>query len=170
MTLLAATSRSPPPDGVDVVPDAHRGRPRREALAAHDADVILMAAAVADYQPAERIEGKRPKDGEPWIVELVPTADVATALGAIRKPGQVLVAFGAESGDAGSSASAACSTTKNVDLVVYNDVVAPTSASTPSDNEVVILSRDGDRAVPKATKAAVAGAILDRVEAEIRSR
>ena len=57
-----------------------------------------MAAAVADYRPAEPIEGKRPKDAEPWTVSLVPTADVARALGAARRDGQVLVAFGAGAG------------------------------------------------------------------------
>ena len=81
-----------------------------------------MAAAVADYRPAERIEGKRPKDGEPWLVELVPTADVARALGAQKRDGQVLVAFGAETGVGGLERKRQMLDDKNVDLVVYNDV------------------------------------------------
>ena len=83
-----------------------RGRRRRDArppptCAARrslvsDADVVLMAAAVADYRPAEALDAKRPKSAEPWTIDLVPTSDVARALGAARRDGQVLVAFGAE--------------------------------------------------------------------------
>ena len=61
----------------------------RETLARGDADVVLMAAAVADYRPAEPEEGKRPKDDEPWTVTLEPTTDVLRELGARRdeRPG-----------------------------------------------------------------------------------
>ena len=63
---------------------------------ARDADVVLMAAAVADYRPAEPDDGKRPKDGEPWTVELEPTTDVLRELGERRTNGQVLVGFAAD--------------------------------------------------------------------------
>jgi phosphopantothenoylcysteine decarboxylase/phosphopantothenate--cysteine ligase len=122
-----------------------------------------MAAAVADYRPAERIEGKRPKDGEPWLVELVPTGDVVTALAAGRRPGQVIVAFGAESGDAGLERKRRMLDDKNVDLVVFNDVGRRDIGFESDDNEVVLVSRDGDRLVPKAPKEEIAGAILDEV-------
>ena len=105
---------------------------RREALARVDADVIVMAAAVADYRPAERVDGKRPKDGEPWLVELVPTADVARALGAQKRRGQVLVAFGAELGADGLERKRKMLDDKNADLVVYNDVGLTAPASTAS--------------------------------------
>ena len=101
VTLLAANVQVPVPDGVDVVEAGSAAELRREALARADADVVVMAAAVADYRPAEKIDGKRPKDGEPWLVELVPTGDIVKALAAGRRPGQVLVAFGAEQGEAG---------------------------------------------------------------------
>jgi phosphopantothenoylcysteine decarboxylase/phosphopantothenate--cysteine ligase len=164
VTVLAANLQVPPPRGVEVVPTPTAGDLRREALARRDADVVLMAAAVGDYRPAEVIAGKRPKDGEPWHVDLVPTADVARALGAARRDGQVLVAFGAESGEDGLARKRAMLTDKNVDLVVYNDVGREDVGFESEDNEVVLISRDGERVVAKAPKQAIAGAILDEVE------
>jgi phosphopantothenoylcysteine decarboxylase/phosphopantothenate--cysteine ligase len=164
VTLLAANLQVPPPEGVEVVPTPTAGDLRREALARSEADIVLMAAAVSDYRPAEPLAGKRPKDGEPWTVDLVPTSDVARALGAARRDGQVLVAFGAESGQEGLERKRAMLTDKNVDLVVYNDVGRDDVGFEADDNEVVLLSRTGERTVPKAPKHAIAHAILDEVE------
>ena len=164
VTLLAANLQVRPPDGVDVVPTPTAADLRREALARGDADVILMAAAVADYRPAEATTDKRPKGSEPWTVSLVPTADVARALGAARRGGQVLVAFGAEHGEEGLARKRAMLTDKNVDLVVYNDVGRDDIGFDSPDNEVVLVSHDGERAVGKASKPVIAGAILDEVE------
>jgi phosphopantothenoylcysteine decarboxylase / phosphopantothenate---cysteine ligase len=164
VTMLAANLQVPPPQGVEVVPTPTAADLRREALARSDADVVLMAAAVGDYRPAEVVEGKRPKDGEPWHVDLVPTADVARALGAARRDGQVLVAFGAESGEDGLARKRAMLTDKNVDLVVYNDVGRDDVGFESGDNEVVLVSHDGERTVAKAPKPAIARAILDEVE------
>jgi phosphopantothenoylcysteine decarboxylase/phosphopantothenate--cysteine ligase len=164
VTMLAANLQVPPPQGVEVVPTPTAADLRREALARSDADVVLMAAAVGDYRPAEVVEGKRPKDGEPWHVDLVPTADVARALGAARRDGQVLVAFGAESGEDGLARKRAMLTDKNVDLVVYNDVGRDDVGFESDDNEVVLVSHDGERTVAKAPKPAIARAILDEVE------
>jgi phosphopantothenoylcysteine decarboxylase/phosphopantothenate--cysteine ligase len=164
VTMLAANLQVPPPQGVEVVPTPTAADLRREALARSDADVVLMAAAVGDYRPAEVVEGKRPKDGEPWHVDLVPTADVARALGAARRDGQVLVAFGAESGEDGLARKRAMLTDKNVDLVVYNDVGRDDVGFESDHNEVVLVSRDGERTVGKAPKPAIARAILDEVE------
>jgi phosphopantothenoylcysteine decarboxylase/phosphopantothenate--cysteine ligase len=164
VTLLAANIHVPPPAGVEVVPTPTAADLRREALARSDADVVLMAAAVSDYRPAETIPGKRPKDGEPWTVDLVPTPDVARALGAARRDGQLLVAFGAESGDGGLARKRAMLTDKNVDLVVYNDVGRDDVGFETEDNEVVLVARDGERTVAKAPKPAIAAAILDEVE------
>ena len=122
VTLLAANLQVPPPAGVEVVETPTAADLRREALSRSDADVVLMAAAVADYRPAELHDGKRPKGSETWTIDLVPTADVARALGAARREGQVLVAFGAESGEDGLARKRLMLTDKNVDLVVYNDV------------------------------------------------
>jgi phosphopantothenoylcysteine decarboxylase / phosphopantothenate---cysteine ligase len=164
VTLLAANIAVPAPAGVSVVEAPTASDLRREALARADADVVLMAAAVADYRPAERIDGKRPKDGEPWLVELVPTGDIVMALGASRAAGQVLVAFGAEHGDTGLERKKAMLDDKNVDLVVYNDVGRPDIGFDSADNEVVLVSRDGEVHVPKAPKEEIAARILDEVE------
>ncbi len=168
VTLLAANLLVPAPTGVEVVPVPTAADLRREALAREDADVILMAAAVSDYRPAESIATKRPKSAEPWTVELVPTADVARALGAARsdraRSGQVLVAFGAESGEDGLARKRSMLTDKNVDLVVYNDVGRDDIGFDSAENEVVLIARDGERVVPKASKTAIAHEILDEVE------
>ena len=164
VTLLGANLQVPVPDGVEIVPTPTAADLRREALARADADVVLMAAAVADYRPVEVHPGKRPKSAEPWTIDLVPTADVARALGAARREGQVLVAFGAESGGDGLARKRAMLADKNVDLVVYNDVGRDDIGFDSEDNEVVLVGHDGDRTVGKATKRAIAGAILDEVE------
>jgi phosphopantothenoylcysteine decarboxylase/phosphopantothenate--cysteine ligase len=164
VTLLAANLLVPAPPGVECVPVGTAAELRREALARADADLILMAAAVADYRPAERVEGKRPKDDEPWTVELVPTPDIVKALGAARRPGQLLVAFGAESGEGGLARKRAMLNSKSVDLVVYNDVGRGDIGFDVDDNEVVLVSRDAERMVGKRSKAAVAVEILDEVE------
>jgi phosphopantothenoylcysteine decarboxylase/phosphopantothenate--cysteine ligase len=164
VTLLAANVQVPFPNGIEVVPTPTAADLRREALARTGADVVLMAAAVSDYRPAEQVAGKRPKSPEPWTVDLVPTADVARALGAARRDGQVLVAFGAESGEEGLARKRAMLADKNVDLVVYNDVGRDDVGFESEDNEVVLVSREGERVVGKAPKRAIAEAILDEVE------
>jgi len=170
VTLLAANLLVPAPTGVEVVPVPTAADLRREALAREDADVILMAAAVSDYRPAESVAAKRPKSAEPWTVELVPTADVARALGAARRDGQVLVAFGAESGEDGLARKRSMLTDKNVDLVVYNDVGRDDIGFDSDENEVVLVARDGERVVPKASKTAIAHEILDEVERLLADR
>jgi phosphopantothenoylcysteine decarboxylase/phosphopantothenate--cysteine ligase len=101
VTLLAANLSVPPPAGVAVVDTPTAADMFREAAARADADAVLMAAAVADYRPAGARAQKRSKDEHAWNVELVPTDDVLAALGARRRNGQVLVAFGADHGNAG---------------------------------------------------------------------
>jgi phosphopantothenoylcysteine decarboxylase/phosphopantothenate--cysteine ligase len=164
VTLLAANLHVAAPDGVEVVPTPTAADLRREALARADADVVLMAAAVSDYRPSEPLAGKRPKGSEPWTVDLVPTADVARALGASKREGQVLVTFGAGSGEDGLARKRDMLTDKNADLVVYNDVGRDDIGFDSPDNEVVLITRGAERQVAKATKPAVARAILDEVE------
>lgn len=161
VTLLAANLLVPPPAGVEVVPAGTAAELRREALARSEADVIVMAAAVADYRPAERVDGKRPKDGEPWLVELVPTADIARALGAQKRPGQVLVTFGAELGPEGLARKRRMLDDKNADLVVYNDVGNEGTGFDSDENEVTLVTRQGDRHVPRASKREIADAIVE---------
>jgi phosphopantothenoylcysteine decarboxylase / phosphopantothenate---cysteine ligase len=118
---------------------------------------------VADYRPAAPASGKRAKSAEPWRVDLVPTLDVARALGE-RKNGSVLVTFGAEHGAAGLARKRRMLDSKNADLVVYNDVGVAGIAFDSDENEVVLVTRSGERTVTRRPKAEVAAAVLDEVE------
>ena len=162
--LLAANLSRRNPHGVEAIPTPTAESMLDAALALPDVDVALLAAAVADYRPVEALATKRPKDEHGWTVELEPTPDVARALGERKRPGQVLVAFGAEHGEEGLARKRAMLETKNVDLVVFNDVGRPDIGFDVGENEVVLITRDGERVVPKAAKAAIASAILDEVE------
>ena len=164
VVLLAANLAIPAPRGVETIPTPTAELMRDAALALPDVDVVLLAAAVADYRPAETLSAKRPKDDQGWSLELAPTDDIARLLGEQKRPGQVLVAFGAEHGKEGQERKRAMLETKNADLVVYNDVGRADIGFDTAENEVLLMTRDGDRVVPKASKQLVAAAILDEVE------
>ena len=162
VTLLAANLAVPPPGGVEVVETPTAGDLAREAKARAGADVVLMAAAVADYAPRP-IAGKRAKSGEAWELRLEPTEDVLKGLGE-AKNGAVLVGFGAEEGQAGLERKRRMLAEKHLDLVVFNDVSRTDIGFDSPENEVVLVSADGERTVPKAPKQQIAAEILDEVE------
>jgi phosphopantothenoylcysteine decarboxylase/phosphopantothenate--cysteine ligase len=165
VTLLAANLAVPAPPGVGVVETPTAADLEREALARGDSDVILMAAAVADYRPADVRTGKRPKDGATWSVELEPTSDVLAQLGTGRRPGQVLVGFAADGADAGGLDRAREKrVAKGADVFVFNDVTRPDIGFDAEENEVVILTDAGEHQVAKAPKQEIAAAVLDEVE------
>jgi phosphopantothenoylcysteine decarboxylase/phosphopantothenate--cysteine ligase len=168
VVLLAANLAVPAPNGVETIPTPTAEAMRDAALALPDVDVALLAAAVADYRPAEALAGKRAKEDKAWTLELAPTDDIAKAIGERKRPGQVLVAFGAEHGTEGLERKRAMLDTKNADIVVFNDVGRADIGFDSGDNEVVLVTRDDERLVPKASKAAVAAAILDRVQELLR--
>jgi phosphopantothenoylcysteine decarboxylase / phosphopantothenate---cysteine ligase len=168
--LLAANLGIPAPPGVETIPTPTAAAMRDAALALPDVDVLLLAAAVADYRPAEALAGKRRKDERAWTVELAPTEDIARLLGEQKRDGQLLVAFGAEHGDEGRERKRSMLATKNADLVVYNDVGRGDIGFDAADNEVVLMTRDGDHVVAKASKQRVAAAILDEVERLLGSK
>jgi len=163
VTLLAANLAVAAPQ-VDVVEPPTPEAMYAEALAHADADLVLMAAAVADFRPAEPLDDKRPKDGGAWHVRLEPTRDIVAELAARRTNGQVIVAFGAEAGQAGLARKRRMLADKNVDLVVYNDVSREDIGFDAADNEVVLISREGERKLEKAPKGAIAAAILDAAQ------
>jgi phosphopantothenoylcysteine decarboxylase/phosphopantothenate--cysteine ligase len=164
VVLLAANLAVAAPTEVETIPTPTAETMLDAALALADVDIALLAAAVADYRPAAVLPGKRAKDDEGWTVELEPTVDIARRLGEAKRAGQLLVTFGAELGAEGLERKRGMLETKNADLVVYNDVSRADIAFESADNEVVLISRLGDRAVPKASKPAIAAAILDEVE------
>src|SRR5438067_2272792 len=165
VTLLGANLAVPAPPGIEVVDTPTAGELEREALArGSHADVVIMAAAVADYRPAEALATKRPKDRSGWTVELEPTVDVLATLGAEGRPGQLLVGFAADQGELGLQRARQKLTNKNADLFVFNDVGRDDIGFDARDNEVTLVSAAGERLVAKASKPEVAAAILDEVE------
>jgi phosphopantothenoylcysteine decarboxylase/phosphopantothenate--cysteine ligase len=164
VTLLAANLAVPPPGGVEVV-DTPTAAALAQAAREHaDADVIVMAAAVADYRPARERTDKRPKDQQTWAVELEPTTDVLSELGSHRANGQVLVGFAADRGEAGLERAREKLIRKGADLFVFNDVSRTDIGFDADDNEVTLLASGSERLVPKASKEQIAGAVLDEVE------
>jgi phosphopantothenoylcysteine decarboxylase / phosphopantothenate---cysteine ligase len=170
VTLLAANLGVARPKGVDVVETPTAERMLEETLARADADVVLMAAAVADYRPNERRVDKRPKDGEPWELTLEPTEDILARLGASRSNGQVLVGFAADHGEQGLARAREKLARKGIDLVVFNDVSRDDIGFDVDDNEVVIVERDVERVLAKAPKDRIAAAIVERAEELLRER
>jgi phosphopantothenoylcysteine decarboxylase / phosphopantothenate---cysteine ligase len=164
VTLLAANLGIPLPRGVEVVDTPTAETMLEQALARRDADLVLMAAAVADYRPVARSTEKRPKNEQPWEVLLEPTADVLATLAEGRANGQVLVGFAADRGEHGLERAREKLHRKRVDLVVYNDVSRDDIGFDSEDNEVVLVGVDGERRVAKAAKDRIAAAIVDAAE------
>jgi phosphopantothenoylcysteine decarboxylase/phosphopantothenate--cysteine ligase len=164
VVLLAANLAVDAPRGVETIETSSAASMYAAATALEDVDIAVLAAAVADYRPAAALAHKRPKDTSNWTVELEPTADIARALGAHKRPGQLLVAFGAEHGEEGLARKRELLESKNADLVVFNDVGRADIGFDSGENEVVLITRDGERAVPKASKQEIAVAIFDAVE------
>ena len=170
VTLLAANLAVPPPRGIEVVETPTAAAMLEEVLARADADLVLMAAAVADYRPAEPAAEKRPKDERAWQLTLEPTTDVLRTLGAQRTNGQVLIGFAAEHGEQGLSRARDKLKQKRIDLVVYNDVSRADIGFDAGDNEVVLITAVGERRVAKAPKDRIAMTIVDTAEELLRER
>jgi phosphopantothenoylcysteine decarboxylase/phosphopantothenate--cysteine ligase len=161
---LVTTVDLPAPPGATVVrveTAAQMDAAVREA--ATGADVVVMAAAVADFRPARPAESKiKKRDGVPDIV-LEPTVDILAGLGAGKRPGQTLVGFAAETDRVRQNAASKLAA-KGADLIVANDVTAPGAGFEHDTNQVVLLDADGtERDVPLADKRAIARAVFTAV-------
>jgi phosphopantothenoylcysteine decarboxylase/phosphopantothenate--cysteine ligase len=164
VVLLAANVSLELPAGVETVSTPTAQSMLEAALALEGVDVALLAAAVSDYRPLAVTAGKRAKSEQPWSIELGASPDVASALGARKRDGELLVLFGADLGAEGLARKRAMLEAKNADLVVFNDISRSDIAFEAPDNEVVLVSRAGERRLAKAPKPAIAAAILDEVE------
>jgi phosphopantothenoylcysteine decarboxylase/phosphopantothenate--cysteine ligase len=132
-------------------------------------DVIVMAAAVADFRPKRVAEGKLKKDqGVPEVV-LEPTPDTLAELGRRRRPGQVLVGFAAETGDHLAGARRKLEA-KHLDLVVLNHVEGAHSAFGADDADAYLVDPDHVEELPRTSKPAIAARLLDRVESLLAAR
>jgi len=165
VTVVAANVALPRDPRVTYVDVETAVELQRACAAAFDAaDVLLMAAAVADFRPAASFAGKRKKaDHESLRVELVRTPDILAALAAARRPGQTLVGFAAEHGDGALAYGREKLARKGLDAIVVNDVSRADVGFDATDNEVTILTTAGETHVARASKTAVARAVLDVV-------
>ncbi len=166
VTLLAANVGLADPAGVELV----RVRTAAELQAAaqqrfEGCDVLIMAAAVADFRPAHPASHKLKKTGPeaPASLAVEPTADIISALAQVKRPDQTLVGFAAEHGDRALAYGHEKLARKGLDAVVVNDISRADIGFESADNEVAIVTAAGEQIVAKAAKAAVADAVLDAV-------
>jgi phosphopantothenoylcysteine decarboxylase/phosphopantothenate--cysteine ligase len=131
------------------------------------ADVLIMAAAPADFRPSSPNDAKRPRVDGALAIPMEPTGDVLDSTRGVRKPGSLMVGFALETGDALAKGLAKLER-KGLDLIVVNDALEPGAGFEKDTNRVALLGRDGTRQIlPLQSKREVAEAILDRVEQTI---
>ncbi|WP_436796180.1 bifunctional phosphopantothenoylcysteine decarboxylase/phosphopantothenate--cysteine ligase CoaBC [Actinospongicola halichondriae] len=160
---VVATVHRPVSAGIEVVAvetadEMHDAVVSRAAAS----DVVVMAAAVADFRPTSVADAKIKKAGGVPEVRLVPTVDILAALGQSKPAGQTLVGFAAETHSVRQNAEDKLRA-KGADLIIANDVSAPGAGFEHDTNEVVILSATGSTEVPQADKRIIARAVLDAV-------
>jgi phosphopantothenoylcysteine decarboxylase/phosphopantothenate--cysteine ligase len=165
VTVIAANVALRPPSGAawrEVATAAELQRACEREFP--DCDVLLMAAAVADFRPRVAQDGKIKKAGHARLeLELEPTADVLAALAAQRRAGQTLVGFAAEHGRDGLADAERKLRDKQLDILVVNDISRTDIGFEAEHNEVAILTGRGRRDVPRAAKRIIAEAILEEV-------
>jgi phosphopantothenoylcysteine decarboxylase/phosphopantothenate--cysteine ligase len=172
VTLVAGPLAVPVPVGVRHV-HVESTTQMQEAVARElpTADVLVMAAAPADYRPSEVSAGKLKKTGEARSIALAENADILASTRAARRDGAVIVGFALETDDVVANARRKL-TAKDLDLIVLNDAKEAGAGFGVATNRVTILARGSDEPerLPLLTKHEVADAILDRVEAVLRGR
>jgi len=174
VTLVAGPTRLDPPAADEVVRVRSAAQMHEAVMrAAAGADVVIMAAAVADYAPAQRAAGKIAKADAPMTLTLERTKDILGDLGGMRDAlgvaAPVLVGFAAETTDVAERARAKRAH-KNLDMIVANDVSADDRGFDAPTNEVTIITAGGQEVVPLQSKERVAARILDRVETLLSAR
>ena len=164
VTLIAANVSLPEPPGVRRI-DVETGTELAAACAAElpTANVLLMAAAPADFRPSEVAQGKLTRDAS-LELHLEPTEDILASLTATRRDDQTVVAFAAEAGENTERAKEKLAR-KRADLIVFNDVSNPKIGFESEENAVTLIDSASENHVPQASKDVIAEAILDRVGA-----
>jgi phosphopantothenoylcysteine decarboxylase/phosphopantothenate--cysteine ligase len=166
VTVVAANVSLPAPAGVRVVA-VHTAAELLDACEARfdAADVLLMAAAVADFRPRAQAAAKIKKDAGPPALELEPTTDVLGTLSARRRPGQVLVGFAAETGEGAIAYGREKLERKRLDAIVINDVGAQGIGFDSAENEVTVVTADGvELELERAGKDVIADGVLSRID------
>jgi phosphopantothenoylcysteine decarboxylase/phosphopantothenate--cysteine ligase len=166
VTLVAANVTIPPPAGVaevTVETSAELEAAVRERFPA--ADVLIMAAAPADFRPSNPSEAKIGRDEHDRLtLEFEPTEDIVAGVAARRRAGQTVVGFAAEHGEGAVERGREKLSRKGLDAIVVNDISRADIGFDSDENEVTIVLADGEREVGRRPKAEVAAAILDEVE------
>ncbi|WP_419925532.1 bifunctional phosphopantothenoylcysteine decarboxylase/phosphopantothenate--cysteine ligase CoaBC [Candidatus Poriferisocius sp.] len=170
VTIVTTVDRPAPRGATVEMVDTAEEMAAATARAASAADVVVMAAAVADFRPVDSAEVKlKKRDGVPAI-QLEPTVDILASLGATKTAGQILVGFAAETCDVAGNAAAKLNG-KSADYIVANDVSADNAGFAHDTNEVLVLASDGRvHPVGLRSKRQVAKAVLDLVVADRRAR
>jgi phosphopantothenoylcysteine decarboxylase / phosphopantothenate---cysteine ligase len=164
VTLIAANVTVPlPATAVPVETTAELEAAVRERF--RDADVLIMAAAPADFRPSEPIESKLSREGGDGLsIDFEPTADIIAAVAAERRPDQTVIGFAAEHGEGAVERGREKLARKGLDAVVVNDISRADIGFDSTENEVTIVLPDAEREVGRRSKPEVAAAILDEVE------
>lgn len=152
--------------GVSVVDVTSAGEMYSAALEEYGrgCDITVLCAAVADFTPAAPSGSKIKKNGESMMLELVPTRDIAAAIGERRRPGEVVVGFALETDNAQDNAQDKLRR-KNMDMIVLNSMRDPGAGFGVDTNRVTFFFRDGgSEELPLESKTAVASDIVDRIE------
>ena len=163
VTLLSGPAAIEAPQGVKLVPfTTTQELLDRASELAQEQDLLIQAAAPADYRAKEIAPQKIKKQGgEPMTFTLVENPDVAATLGKTKRSGQVFVGFAAETNDVLAHARDKLAR-KNLDMIVANDVTRPGAGFDVDTNIVTLITKDGQEALPMMSKAEVAQRILDR--------
>lgn len=163
VTLLSGPVAIEAPQGVKLVPfTTTQELLDRASELAREQDLLIQAAAPADYRAKEVAPQKIKKQGgEPMTFTLVENPDVAATLGKAKRSGQVFVGFAAETNDVLAHARDKLAR-KNLDMIVANDVTRPGAGFDVDTNIVTLITKDGQEALPMMSKAEVAQRILDR--------
>ena len=169
VTLISGPTQLTAPQGVELVKIESSAQLCAAVLERGDqADVVIQAAAPADFRPKSVAERKIKKTGESMTLELEATTDIAAELGRRKMPGQILVAFAAETNDVMDNARGKL-IKKNADLVVANDVSRSDAGFGVDTNVITLITAEDVRALEKMSKRAAADAILSRVR-ELRGK
>lgn len=170
VTLISTVDLTAP-SGVEVVPVETAAQMQAAVVsAAVHADVVIMAAAVADFRPVQASDRKLKKDQGPPQIVLEPTPDILAGLGATKRVGQILVGFAAETHELVDQARSKLER-KNLDLIVANDVSAPGVGFAHDTNAVTIIGPGGVLAeVPLTDKHRIAAVVLDTVATVMATR
>ena len=164
VTLVKGSTTAPVPGGVTVI-EIESARDLLDVMKkeAPKQDIVIQAAAVADYRPAVYAKTKiKKKDGEPMVIELTENPDIAKTIGAKKKANQFFVGFAAETDHVAAHAQEKL-VRKNLDMIVANDVTKPGAGFNSDTNIVTLITKDAAEALPIMSKRGVADAILDRI-------